>query len=329
MSDIAAERPSTGQKLYFAAWRWHFYAGLFVVPFLLMLALTGAFMMVYSVKGNEMGYTPDIVASGPALPPSTLAKAALAAVPEGTVITYVTAASPTRPTYVEIAKGDAYIAVAVNQYTGQVIVQNDESQTWRVWAEKLHGTLLLGTFGDRLVEAAASLAILLVVTGLYLWWPRGTGVLAALVPNLTAKGRGWWKELHKATGVWISLVLVVFILSGLAWAGIWGDAYVKPWSGFPAQKWDNVPLSDLTHADLNHTALHEVPWGLELAPLPASGSDAGVAAVPQPVVLDTVVMWAEANGFSGQYKVALPGSDTGVYSVVDRRAQRRRLHALG
>ena len=190
MSSIESQGPSNGQKLYFAAWRWHFYAGLFVVPFLLMLALTGAFMMVYDVEGNEMGYTPDIVATGPALAPSTIAKAALAAVPEGTVITYVTAAGPTRPTYVEIAKGDAYIAVAVNQYTGQVIVQNDESQTWRVWAEKLHGTLLLGTFGDRLVEAAASLAILLVVTGLYLWWPRGTGVLAALVPNLTAKGRG-------------------------------------------------------------------------------------------------------------------------------------------
>ena len=28
--------------LYGAVWRWHFYAGLFVVPFLLMLAVTGA-----------------------------------------------------------------------------------------------------------------------------------------------------------------------------------------------------------------------------------------------------------------------------------------------
>jgi uncharacterized iron-regulated membrane protein len=29
-------------RLYRAVWRWHFYAGLFVIPFLLMLAVTGA-----------------------------------------------------------------------------------------------------------------------------------------------------------------------------------------------------------------------------------------------------------------------------------------------
>ena len=27
--------------LYFAAWRWHFYAGLYVIPFLIMLSVTG------------------------------------------------------------------------------------------------------------------------------------------------------------------------------------------------------------------------------------------------------------------------------------------------
>ena len=27
-------------RLYFAAWRWHFYAGLYVIPFMLMLAVT-------------------------------------------------------------------------------------------------------------------------------------------------------------------------------------------------------------------------------------------------------------------------------------------------
>ena len=28
--------------LYRTVWRWHFYAGLFVVPFILLLSLTGA-----------------------------------------------------------------------------------------------------------------------------------------------------------------------------------------------------------------------------------------------------------------------------------------------
>lgn len=105
------------------------------------------------------------------------------------------------------------------------------------------------------------------------------------------------------------------MVSGLAWTGIWGDSFVKPWSSFPANKWDDIPLSDLTHADLNHDVLHEVPWGLEITPLPASGSTSGVAAVPSPVTLDSVAQWAAANGFSGQYKLAVPANEKGVYSV--------------
>ena len=36
--DIAARSAS---NLYRAVWRWHFYAGLLVLPFLLVLAVTG------------------------------------------------------------------------------------------------------------------------------------------------------------------------------------------------------------------------------------------------------------------------------------------------
>ncbi len=36
----------------------------------------------------------------------------------------------------------------------------------------LHGQLLAGRWGSYLVELAASWAIVLILTGLYLWWPR-------------------------------------------------------------------------------------------------------------------------------------------------------------
>ncbi len=312
--------PPAVNPFYFAAWRWHFYAGLFVIPFLVMLALTGAVMMIYSGVSNELGQAPDVVASGPALPVSAQARAAAAAVPGGMLTTYIAPESATRPAFFELSKDGASIAVSVDPYKGTVLGATDEAKTVRALAEKIHGTLLIGDAGDRLIEAAASLTILLIATGLYLWWPRRGGLAAAFVPKLTTRGRGFWKELHKTTGIWIAAFLMIFMLSGLAWTGIWGDTFVKPWSSFPAEKWDNVPLSDLTHASLNHSPLHEVPWGLELTRLPASGSSAGTPAVPQPVVLDTVAQWAAANGFVGQYKLALPMSETGVYSVsIDAR----------
>ena len=320
MSDItqgadAPVAPSGVNKFYFAAWRWHFYAGLFVIPFLIMLVLTGLYMMVYTKASNELGYVADVAVAEKSLPVSTQAKAALEALPGGAFGTYISPEGPARPAFFEIGKDGAWFAVAVDPYTGKVLNVNNEGETTRALAERIHGTILLGTTGDRLVEAAASLAVMMVVTGLYLWWPRGRSLGSALAPRLTAKGRAFWKELHSVTGAWGSVFLLLFLVSGLAWSGVWGDKFVKPWSTFPAEKWDNVPLSDLTHADLDHGILHEVPWGLEMTPLPASGSEAGTPAVPQPVTLDSVVQWAAANGFAGQYKVGVPGSEDGVYTV--------------
>lgn len=38
-------KTSRAKSIYFMTWRWHFYAGLFVIPFMLMLSLTGLIML--------------------------------------------------------------------------------------------------------------------------------------------------------------------------------------------------------------------------------------------------------------------------------------------
>lgn len=40
-TSAAPARAPSSSRFYAAAWRWHFYAGLFVVPFLTILAVTG------------------------------------------------------------------------------------------------------------------------------------------------------------------------------------------------------------------------------------------------------------------------------------------------
>lgn len=311
----AARTAPRADAFYFAAWRWHFYAGLFVIPFLMMLAVTGAIMMIYSGVGNELGQAPAVAITGDVLPVSRQAEAAMAAVPGATLDAYVAPEAAGRASYFTLTQGDASLSVAVDPHTADVLAVTDTAKTLRGIAETIHGTLFLGTFGDRLIEMAASLGMVLLATGLYLWWPRGRGLGAALVPRLSARGRGLWKELHATAGVWMSVMLFVFLLTGLSWAGIWGDRFAQPWASFPASKWDDVPLSDLTHRDLNTGVLHEVPWGLEKTPLPASGSTAGTAGVSGPVSLDSVTDWALGQGFARQFRVAVPQSDTGVYTV--------------
>ena len=105
-----------------------------------------------------------------------------------------------------------------------------------------------------------------------------------------------------------------FLISGLSWAGIWGGKFVQAWSQFPAEKWDNVPLSDETHASMNHDR-REVPWALEQTPMPASGGDVGADGVSGDVTLNAVDQLAREIGFDGRYQMNLPQGDTGVWTL--------------
>jgi uncharacterized iron-regulated membrane protein len=219
---------------------------------------------------------------------------------------------------VVVKSNEQDVVVTVNPNDGAILDTIVKDDTWFHWASNIHGTLLMGDTGDHLMEIAAGLGIILVLSGLYLWWPRGeTRLSSVLLPNFSASGRAFWKELHISTGFWFSLVLLGFLFTGLAWSGVWGGKMVQAWSTFPAAKWDNVPLSDKTHAAMNHAALKEVPWALEQTPLPESGSLAGISGLPMGTVvnLDTVAYLAKLIGFEGQFRINVPQDEAGVYTI--------------
>jgi uncharacterized iron-regulated membrane protein len=317
---LAEDRaPRAVNRLYFAIWRWHFYAGLFVVPFLLVLAVTGFFMMLLTTYLPEYG---DRIALMPAATTLSIAEqeaAALAAVPGATaIIEYIAPYTAETPALFTVADGGDGMVVALDPYTGELLRSTVDGATWNLFFERIHGTLLIGDAGDRILEIASGLGILLVITGLYLVWPRQAGgARAMLIPDLAARGRGWWKSLHQVCGTWMSVILVFFLVTGLAWAGIWGERFVQAWSTFPAEKWDAVPLSAQDHASLNRDGEKQVPWGLEQTPLPASGSHAGVAILPEGTVLNlsAVVDLGRAIGFEGRFRVSFPWDETGVWTL--------------
>lgn len=303
-------------KLYFAIWRWHFYAGLYVIPFLVMLAVTGLIMLWISVLSGIGDEKMTVTPSGTPLALSALQGAAEAAVPGGKAAQYVAPLSPDHVAAFAVASDAGKTGVTLNPYTGEVLNSFPWRAGWYDFASDIHGTLLIGNTGDWLIEAAASLGLLLIATGVYLHWPRnGTTWRAALVPSFRKPGRALWKSLHGVLGLWVSVLLVLFLLSGLSWAGVWGAKFVQAWSTFPAEKWDNVPLSDATHASMNHAAAKEVPWGLEQTPLPESGSLAGTAAVSGAVTIDSVGAFAQTLGFVHRFQLNLPGDQGGVWTI--------------
>ncbi|MGB8814989.1 MAG: PepSY domain-containing protein [Paracoccaceae bacterium] len=326
MSDIATEGlaasgPTRAQKLYFATWRWHFYAGLYVIPFLIMLAVTGILMVWFTAIAPEYG---DRIALAPQAATLTLPQqetAALAAYPGGKIGQYIAPYDAQTPALFRVDLGEGGRMLALDPYSGAILRDTENGATWNDFITHIHGELLIGDnggWGDLMIEVATCLALLMVSTGLYLVWPRnGRGLRDMLVPNLAAKGRAWWKSLHSVMGFWISILLVFFLITGLAWAGIWGGKFVQAWSTFPAEKWDAVPLSDSTHAGMNHTAAETVPWALEQTLMPESGSAAGVTGLPEgvPVVLESVVALGRAIGFDGRFQVAAPADDAGVWTL--------------
>jgi uncharacterized iron-regulated membrane protein len=300
-------------NLYAIAWRWHAVAGLLVVPFLLTLALTGAVMVFFTGFQTRLGPNPTVVPLPVAHTVSEQALAALAVVPDGRLLTYIAPREADRAAWFVVQHGEHTLALAVDPYRNEVLRLVDKERTPYAWAERIHGTLLIGDVGDRLIEVAAWAALVMLLTGAVLWWPRGRQTWASRMRTQPhAKGRLWWRSLHASLGVWTGVLLIGFLLTGLTWTGITGAKGLQVWNSFPAEKWYEVPASAKPHSALNTAGLQEVPWGLALAPMPASSPAPGGAAAMD---LDRAAAMAREMGFSGQHQIALPQGETGVFTL--------------
>ncbi len=308
------------RHFYFAVWRWHFYAGLYVAPFLAMLAVTGLIMVwstVFVGRDGEKAF--PVVPAGTERSVTEQAAAALSYVPGGVLKQYIAPRTPETAALFRVNAGDAAVMVAVDPYKAEALGAWPRRNGWYDFAETIHGSLMIGTVGDRLIEIACGFGIVLIVTGLYLWWPRARRVDdGVLIPNLSLKGRMWWKSLHKVVGFWSAGLLLVFLLTGLSWAGVWGEKFTQAWNTFPIGKWYDTPLSDVSHAAaLNDGGAKNVPWTLEQTPMPVSGSNAGTPGLKDGVApdLDGVVAYARQIGFDGRFQLNIPVKETDVWSL--------------
>ena len=257
------------KTLYFLTWRWHFYAGLFVIPFMLMLSITGLVMLFDDEI--ELAFHQEaieIAVSGEPIKVSQQLAAVQNQYPQGSVTQFVPSKAPDLANRFSVSLEDGTSVFAtVNQYTGEVVGEVPRSDSPYQLANDIHGTLLIGDWGDYLIEVAISLSILLLISGIYLWLPRDNASRAGFLKLRVSSGpRVLMRDLHANIGGTLSLILLLFILSGLAWTGFWGGKLVQAWSTFPAQMWDDIPLSDKTHASLNHGSEEELPWNLVQTP---------------------------------------------------------------
>ncbi|WP_280570191.1 PepSY domain-containing protein [Chromohalobacter sp. 296-RDG] len=310
MSRPSSRSSRAAGDLYRAVWRWHFYAGLIAIPFLISLAVTGGLYLFKDEIGQWLNA--DIVRveaqSSPTVAPQQQLDAAVAAYP-GEAFRYVPPAAPNLAAEVDIATGDSRQAVYVDPYTGQITgtIPYQGSVMWIV--RSIHSLSYFGETASMVIEIVGGWSILLVLTGLYLWWPRGRrgGVMSV---RATPAKRVFWRDLHAVTGVFVGGFILFLAVTGMPWTTVWGSKVNELANGhnvgYPDGVRVNVPVSDERLAERETT-----PWSLEQARLPESTPQGESA--PN-IGMNGAVAAFDDLGLAPGYAVSLPSSSSGVYT---------------
>lgn len=276
---------ANGNALYRTVWRWHFYAGLFVIPFVMLLALSGTvFLFKPQVdRWEERAFLPATQTAYVA--PSAQIQSALAAFPGASFHSVRLPAESADAALVHLTLPDARMRDVFVAPDGQVLGSLDAGTRITEVARRIHGQLLMGERGSWLVELAACWAIVMIITGLYLWWPRGRGPAGVLWPRRGTPLR----DLHAVTGFWVSAFALVLLLTGLPWTSVWGGAFEAMrvqmgWVKGPAT-WSTDGQGGHDHAAHDHDAMHAHTSHYELLRIDTVVAHAAEEAIAPPVVL--------------------------------------------
>lgn len=342
-------------------WRLHFWVGLFAAPVLVVLACTGL-VILYSqpldalLNGNLL-----VVEQGQETVPLD-AQVATATQHVGATDTLEAVTPPDRPdasTRVDFVSADApgypqaeadVIQVFVNPYTGAYLGQRNQLSGVVGWANQLHrmfgndgphvqlpslghlinpsaypdSTIPVG-LGNLWMELTATWILVLLASGIYLWWPRAIEAAKPLVTLRWRKGgRIRWRDLHALTGLVIAVILVGYVLSGMTWTRYWGEnwravtATVTPSTGIDA------PSTPAKLGDYDRLG-RRIAWAATDDPIYASTPSGSAARLPYSDI-DRI---AKDEHMVPGYSIIPPSDSTsdgvpvyGSYTVVNRWPQR-------
>jgi uncharacterized iron-regulated membrane protein len=313
---MSIEKRKVAPSPYRAVWRWHFCAGLFVAPVLLLLAITGSLYLFdrefenwwdadfskVKVEGQRQSLAAQEAVAQAVDPASTVKRV---------VLPYDR--DDTAKWLLQGTDGRKH-EVHVDPYTLAITgIRNPQDAPMAV-IRRIHGTLLGGEIGSHIVELIASWTLVMLVTGLWMWWPKHWRIRGVLVPRIGVGGRRMWRDLHSVPAAIVSLFVIMLVLTGLPWSAFWGVQFSKlgevvpfvaPTPNFathaPAVHAEHkagteramAPAHDhVDHMQLmvpsDDPAAAKIPWVIQNSPAPVGGDQlVGIAEVePHLAMLD-------------------------------------------
>jgi uncharacterized iron-regulated membrane protein len=307
--------------------RLHFYAGVFVGPFILIAAVTGALYAISptleSIASRDLL---TVTQAGTPKPLSEQVGAAVAVRPDLRLVAVAPAAGAedtTRVLFSDPSLGESERrAVFVNPYTAQpvgdaVVYGSSGALPMRTWIDRLHRDLHLGEPGRLYSELAASWLWIVALAGLVIWVRRvrsrrarnGWGWLWAADRSQRARGRtmNW----HGAVGMWVLPLALLLSATGMTWSTYAGENITElreqlSWTT-PAV---GTALPGAVASEHDSGSDHHGGGHAEHAPADPAERIAQ---------LDRVYASARAEGITQAAEIAVPAAPGKAFAVKERR----------
>jgi uncharacterized iron-regulated membrane protein len=200
----------------FISWL-HRYVGLAVVAVLFMSGLTGA-LITFDGEIDRMTHAElrQVAPQSGGAGADRLAAGARQAWSRDPVRMLVMPESPGDA--VEVWYRGSSMRAYLDPRDGHVLGLRDTRDSLMGVLVDLHTNLLSGETGRAVIGWCGLAAILLIVMGIWLWWPRGGRWRQALTVKWEAAPARVWLDVHKVVGIVTGVFLVVIAATGAALA---------------------------------------------------------------------------------------------------------------
>ncbi len=240
-------------------WRIHFWAALIASPFVLLATLTGiVYIFTPQIEACLYAGLERVAPAGQRLPLDAAVAAAQRAAPAGFAVLAVTPPAaatdavrvsmgppaPGADAHAHAGHGQPPAAAAaprpgpaaarltlfIDPYRATLLGSQREQDRFSEWARRLHSRLLQGEALRWMIELAASWMLVMLLTGVYLWWTR-PGLSG--MPRGSARGRSAWRQWHAFLGVLLAALSLAMVLTGITWSRYAGQQVraVRDWAG--------------------------------------------------------------------------------------------------
>ena len=305
--------------------RIHFYAGLFIAPFILIAALSGALYAIAPTLENVV--YKDVVkvtapegGTGSEVPLGEQVKAAQAVHPELDVAQVWPSSKADESTRVlltdeSLADNGELRSVFVNPYNGAVL--GDEPSysglgelPLRHWISATHKNLHLGEVGELYSELAASWMWVVALGGLFLWWRIARKRALTGLKNKNGHRRKVL-NLHGVLGAWLLVGMLGLSATGITWSVFAGNNVDRTitWLGGKAEPIETSLAAEPEAAEAHAHAEHDHSGASATNSLPPA-----LVANQAATVLET----ARAEGLTGQVRLLVPEDTDHAWQASER-----------